>query len=590
MAKVNKEVFDLGLFKRLLKFIKPYNHIFLITLFSVFGLAIFGAIRPKILQVAIDENIAAKFDEGFLGYILLYGGLLLVEVICNLLFIYYASWLGQSVVRDIRVKLFEHILNFKMKYYDNSSVGLLITRAVTDMERIADIFGQGLFMIFSDLLKMFFVGIMMAYMNWRLSIIVFCTLPLIVFATKIFQKYMKKAFEEVRTEVSNLNSFVQERVTGMKILQLFTREDIEYENFKVINERHKKGWLKTVWYNSIFFPIAELLSSITLGLVVWFGGLNVVDQQLTTLGDLTAFIMFIPMMFRPLNQIANKFNTLQMGMVAADRVFKILDTESNIDDSGAQIANHFKGDIEFKNVHFSYVKDEEVLKGISFNVRAGDTVAIVGATGAGKSTIINLLNRFYSIDSGDILIDDLNIKDVTLNSLRKQIAVVLQDVFLFADTILNNITLKNDAISEEEVQYAAKQIGIHDFIMSLPNGYQYNVKERGVMLSSGQRQLISFLRAYVTNPSILILDEATSSIDSYSEKLIQDATDKITKGRTSIVIAHRLATIKKADNIIVMDSGKIVEQGTHQELLKRKDGYYRNLYEVQFLQEEISID
>jgi subfamily B ATP-binding cassette protein MsbA len=587
MAKVSKEVFDLSLFKRLLKFIRPYNLVFAVTLICVFGLAIFGAVRPKVLQVAIDQNIATKIDEGFLHYILIYGGLLIIEVICNLLFIYYASWLGQSVVRDIRVKLFEHILNFKMKYYDKSSVGVLITRAVTDMERIADIFGQGLFMIFSDLLKMFVVGCVMTYMNWRLSIIVFCTLPLIVFATKIFQKYMKKAFEEVRTEVSNLNAFVQERVTGMKILQLFTREDIEYKKFKVINDRHKKGWLKTVWYNSIFFPIAELLSSITLGLVVWFGGLNVVNQQLTTLGDLTAFIMFIPMIFRPLNQIANKFNTLQMGMVAADRVFKVLDTTSNIDDSGTQVASQFKGDIVFENVHFSYVDDEEVLKGVSFQVNAGDTIAIVGATGAGKSTIINLLNRFYTLDSGDILIDKVNIEDVTLNSLRQQIAVVLQDVFLFADTILNNITLKNPDISEEEVQFAAKQIGIHDFIMSLPNGYHYNVKERGVMLSSGQRQLISFLRAYVTNPSILILDEATSSIDAYSEKLIQDATDKITKGRTSIVIAHRLATIKKADNIIVMDAGEIVEQGTHNELLEKENGYYRNLYEVQFLQEEL---
>jgi ATP-binding cassette, subfamily B, multidrug efflux pump len=587
MAKISKEVFDLRLFKRLLQFIKPYHLIFVVTLITVFGLAIFGAIRPKVLQLAIDENIAIKLDEGFLDYILIYGVLLLIEVICNLLFIYYASWLGQSVVRDIRVKLFEHILNFKMKYYDNSSVGLLITRAVTDMERIADIFGEGLFMIFSDLLKMFLVGCVMAYMNWRLSIIIFCTLPLILLATKIFQKYMKKAFEEVRTEVSNLNSFVQERVTGMKILQLFTREDIEYKNFKVINDRHKNGWLKTVWYNSIFFPIAELLSSITLGLVVWYGGLNVVNQQLTTLGDLTAFIMFIPMIFRPLNQIANKFNTLQMGMVAADRVFKVLDTTSNIDDAGTQVADYFKGDIEFKKVYFSYVEDEEVLKGISFNVKSGDTVAIVGATGAGKSTIINLLNRFYAIKSGEILIDNVNIKDVTLNSLRKQTAVVLQDVFLFADTIINNITLKNPDISEEEVQFAAKQIGIHDFIMSLPNGYQYNVKERGVMLSSGQRQLISFLRAYVTNPSILILDEATSSIDSYSEQLIQDATDKITKGRTSIVIAHRLATIKKADNIIVMDSGEIIEQGTHAQLLEKEGGYYRNLYEVQFLQEVI---
>ncbi len=588
MAKRKENVFDTKLFKRLLVYIKPYRWVFVLSLITVIGLAVFGALRPKVLQLAIDENITSQQLEGFLPYIIAMLVLLVLEVSSNLLFIYYAGWLGQSVVRDVRVKLFRHILNFKMKYYDNSSVGVLITRAVTDMERIADIFGQGLFMIFSDILKMLFIGMTMAFMNWRLSIIVFSTLPFVLIATKIFQKYMKKAFEEVRNEVSNLNSFVQERVTGMKILQLFAREDIEYKNFKAINERHKKGWLKTVWYNSIFFPIAELLSSLTLGLVVWFGGLNVVLQQTTSLGDLTAFIMMIPMMFRPLNQIANKFNTLQMGMVAADRVFKVLDTTSNIDDSGEAIASHFKGDITFNDVRFSYVDDEEVLKGISFNVNAGDMVAIVGATGAGKSTIINLLNRFYTINSGNVLIDNINIKEVTLNSLRRQVAVVLQDVFLFADTILNNITLRDPNISEEEVKQAAKQIGIHDFIMSLPNGYHYNVKERGVMLSSGQRQLISFLRAYVTNPSILILDEATSSVDSYSEQLMQEATDEITKGRTSIVIAHRLATVKKADNIIVLDAGEIVEQGTHAQLLEKQDGYYRNLYEVQFLQEEIA--
>ncbi|WP_412986252.1 ABC transporter ATP-binding protein [Pontimicrobium sp. IMCC45349] len=585
MGKTKENVFDAQLFKRLLEYIKPYRWVFVLSLITVIGLAGFGALRPKVLQLAIDNNINTKLSEGFLVYVMTILGLLLLEVICHLLFIYYASWLGQSVVRDIRVKLFKHILGFKMKYYDNSSVGVLITRAVTDMERIADIFGQGLFMIFSDILKMLVVAGMMFWMNWRLSIIVFCTLPIVVFATKIFQKFMKKAFEEVRTEVSNLNSFVQERVTGMKILQLFAREDIEYENFKKINERHKKGWLKTVWYNSIFFPIAELLSSITLGLVIWKGGYDVVNGK-GTIGDLTAFIMYIPMIFRPLNQIANKFNTLQMGMVAADRVFKVLDTESSIEDKGSKIASNFKGDIDFKDVHFSYVEDEEVLKGISFNVEAGQTVAIVGATGAGKSTIINLLNRFYDINSGKILIDNVDTKTFELNSLRKQIAIVLQDVFLFADTILNNITLNNKDITEAQVHEAAKQIGIHDFIMSLPNGYHYNVKERGVMLSSGQRQLISFLRAFVTNPSILILDEATSSVDSYSEQLIQEATDKITKGRTSIVIAHRLATIKKADNIIVMDAGKIVEQGTHQELLNKQEGYYKNLYEVQFMKEE----
>ncbi|MEH6536321.1 MAG: ABC transporter ATP-binding protein [Psychroserpens sp.] len=586
MENKKTKAFDLDLFKRLLQYIRPYRLVFIGSLFCVIGLAVFGVLRPLVLQEAIDEHVKTQDYNGFLFYIIAMLVLLLLEVVCQLLFIYYASWLGQSVVKDIRVKLYNHVLKFRMKYYDNSSVGILITRTVTDMERIADIFGQGLFMIFSDLLKMLVVAGAMIYINWKLSLIAFVTMPIVLFATKIFQKYMKRAFEEVRTEVSNLNSFVQERVTGMKILQLFTREATEFKKFEAINERHKKGWLKTVWYNSVFFPIADLLSSITLGSIIWAGGLMVVIQGTATEGNLFAFIMFVPMLFRPLNQIANKFNTLQMGMVAADRVFKVLDTTSQIDDSGTNIATEFKGDISFKEVHFSYVEYEEVLKGISLEVKAGETVAIVGATGAGKSTIINLLNRFYDISDGIICIDGTDIKSLTLKSLRSQIAVVLQDVFLFADTILNNITLKDPSISEEEVIQAAKNIGIHDFISSLPNGYHYNVKERGSMLSSGQRQLISFLRAYVTNPSILVLDEATSSVDSYSEQLIQDATDKITKGRTSIVIAHRLATVQQADQIIVMDAGKIVEKGTHNELLKVENGYYRNLYEVQFLKAE----
>ena len=583
MKSSKKTAFDAPLFKRLLYYIRPYRGVFILSLLTVIGLAVFGALRPKVLQLAIDTNIEQRFEPGFLKYTLLMLGLLILEVTCNLLFIYYASWLGQSVVRDIRVKLFKHILGFKMKYFDKSSVGVLITRTVTDMERIADIFGEGLFMIFSDILKMGVVGAVMFYMNWRLSVIVFCTLPIVLIATKIFQKYMKKAFEDVRTEVSNLNSFVQERITGMKIVQIFAREEIEYQNFKTINARHRKGWIKTVWYNSVFFPIAELLSSITLGTVIWVGGLNTVLDQTASVGDLTAFIMMVPMMFRPLNQIANKFNTLQMGMVAADRVFKVIDTTSNIQDHGEGTIENIKGDLEFKDVKFSYVENEPVLKGVSFNVSAGDTIAIVGSTGAGKSTIVNLLNRLYDIDSGNITIDSKDIKSISLKSLRQNIAVVLQDVFLFADTILNNITLNNPAISDLEVQSAAKEIGVHDFIMSLPNGYHYNVKERGVMLSSGQRQLISFLRAYVTNPKILILDEATASIDSYSEQLIQKATQKITYGRTSIVIAHRLATIQKSDLIIVLDAGEIVEKGTHSELLTLKNGFYRNLYDAQFL-------
>lgn len=589
MSKTKENSFDIKLFKRLFKYIKPYKGIFIGLVILVVLLALFSAATPYITKDAIDDSIAIKEEKGFLFYIMLMLAVLILQTVFQLLFIYYAAWLGQNIVMDVRVKLFDHLLGFKMKYYDNSSVGVLITRAVTDMERIADIFGEGLFMIFRDLLTMGVVFGVMLYINVKLSLIVLLMLPLLLYATRLFQKYMKKAFEEVRNEVSNLNSFVQERLTGMKILQLFTREDIEYKKFKIINERHKKGWLKTVWYNSIFFPIADLVSSVSIGLVAWYGGLNMVLQNSTvSQGDLVAFVMFIPMLFRPLRQIADKFNTLQMGMVAANRVFKVLDTTSHIDDTGTYVAESFKGQIKFDNVYFNYVEDEAVLKGVSFEVNVGETVAIVGATGAGKSTIINLLNRFYEIKDGVISVDGINIKDVTLSSLRTQIAVVLQDVFLFADTILNNITLNNPNITEEDVKQAAKDIGIHDFIKTLPRGYHYNVKERGVMLSSGQRQLISFLRAYVTNPSILVLDEATSSVDSYSEQLIQNATDKITKGRTSIIIAHRLATVKKADKILVMDAGEIVEQGTHQELLSKENGYYKNLYEVQFLKEEIA--
>ena len=578
--KEKTKVYNVALFKRLLYYIYPYKLFFSVCIFSVLGISIFGALRPVVLEKIVDQNLTAQINDGFLYYIILIGILLICEVISNYLFIYYASWLGQSVVKDIRVKLFNHILNFKMKYYDKSSVGILITRAVTDMERIADIFGQGLFMILSDILKMLIVGIVMIMMNWKLSLIVFATLPLILIATKFFQKYMKTAFDQVRTEVANLNSFVQERVTGMKVLQLFAREEIEYLKFKEINERHKKAWLKTVWYNSIFFPVAEILSSLTLGVVVWYGGMNNILDNSTSLGELTAFIMMIPMMFRPLNQIANKFNTLLMGMVAAERVFKVLDTDSNINESGNKIANNLKGDIQFKNINFSYNESETVLKNISFEIKAGTTTAIVGSTGAGKSTIINLINRFYEINSGDILIDGTNIKEFALSSLRNQIGFVSQDVHLFSDTILHNITLNNSNISFDQVKRASAEIGVHDFIKTLPNGYNYNVRERGIMLSTGQRQLISFLRAYVTDPRILILDEATSSIDTDSEILIQKAIEKMTDNRTSLVIAHRLSTIRNADNIIVMNLGEIVEQGTHQELLKI-NGFYKKLYDTQ---------
>ena len=589
MSQTTSKSFDTQLFKRLMKYTRPYRLTFVSVAFVAILLSLLSVARPYLLKLTVDDYIITKDYQGLLTFSLIMAGILLGEVISQLYFLYYANWIGQSIVRDIRKKLFAHMLRFKMKYYDNSSVGLLVTRTVSDMERIAEIFSSGFFEIVSDLLKMLAVMIAMLLFNWKLALIVFAVLPIILYATRLFQQAMKVAFTEVRLQVANLNSFVQERVTGMKIVQLFTREETEYDNFKKINKKHEQAWLKTVWYNSIFFPIAEITSSITIGLIVWYGGLQAVSDGSVELGTIFMFIQMSQMLFRPLRQIADKFNTLQMGMVAANRVFNILDTQSSIEDKGSIEATTMNGDLSFKKVHFGYIENEEVLHGISFDVKAGETVAIVGATGAGKSTIINLLNRFYEIQDGSICIDNIDIREYTLPSLRSHIAVVLQDVFLFADTIYHNITLKNPDITEDHVIEAAKEIGIHEFIMSLPGGYHYNVKERGTMLSSGQIQRIAVLMAYVSNPSILILDEATSSVDTYSEQLIQRATQKITEGRTSIVIAHRLATVKKASKIIVMDSGTIVEEGTHDELLTIDKGYYRNLYEVQFLAEDATI-
>ncbi|WP_298951518.1 ABC transporter ATP-binding protein [uncultured Nonlabens sp.] len=592
MASTTGNAFNMSLFRRLLSYTKPYKLTFYFVALSAILIAVVAIGMPYLIKVSIDEHIIPRQFDGFVTVIGMMIAVLIIDVLLQLSFIYYANWLGQQVIRDLRVKLFTHMMGFKMQYFDKSAVGKLVTRAVSDIETIASIFSQGLFVIISDLLKMVVVLGFMAYSSWKLTLIALIVMPFILYATRVFQKAMKVAFEEVRTQVSNLNSFVQERVTGMKIVQIFNREKIEYEQFKEINDKHRNAWVKTVWYNSIFFPIAEMASSITIGLLVYIGVVINLGAEATTMAvEIGTIVMFIDLsqkLFRPLRQIADKFNTLQMGMVAANRVFGILDTESQIEDQGDMIASNLKGDIEFKNVDFAYVEDELVLKNLSFQVKAGEMVAIVGSTGAGKSTIINLLSRFYEINSGEILIDSASAKAYQLSSLRSQIAVVLQDVFLFADTILNNITLQNPDITEDDVIKAAQKIGVHDFIMTLPNGYHYNVKERGVMLSSGQRQLIAFLRAYVSNPSILILDEATSSVDAYSEQLIQDATDIITKGRTSIVIAHRLATIKKADKIIVMDAGEIVEIGSHSELLQKENGYYKNLYEVQFLQQEVA--
>jgi len=577
------KAFDTGLFKRILTYTKPYKWRYYGVIIFAVSLSIFAALRPYLLKETVDGYIKTHDKHGLLMYIILMGMVLLMEVFSQFYFVYWANWLGQDIVKDIRTKLFKHILSFRMKYFDLVPVGQLVTRSVSDIESIARIFSQGLFMIISDMMKMLVVLIFMFYMNWKLTWIVIVAMPILVYITRIFQRKMQVAFEEVRTQIANMNSFVQERVTGMKIVQLFNREKIEAENFKDINNKHRVAWIKTILYNSIFFPIADIISSITLGLVVVYGGFKILNgDHFTTFGDLFSYTMFIGMLFNPLRQIADKFNEMQLGMIAANRVFDIIDTQDHIQDTGTLEAPIFNGSIEFKDVRFSYIPEEEVIKGIDLSVDAGQTIAIVGSTGAGKSTIINLLNRFYEINSGTIFIDGHNIENYTLASLRKQIAVVLQDVFLFADTIYNNITLQNPEITREQVLNAAKKIGVHDFIMSLPDNYDFDVKERGVMLSSGQRQLIAFLRSYVSNPSILILDEATSSIDTYSEELIQRATETITKGRTSIIIAHRLATIVNADKIVVMDKGLIVEQGTHQELLNKAEGYYKNLYDSQF--------
>ena len=577
------KAFDINLFKRILKYTKPYQFRFRGVIIFAILLSLFAALRPLFLQITVDTFIKPGNKSGLLLYAVIMGIALLLEGLSQYYFVYWANWLGQDIVKDIRTKLFQHLLTFRMKYFDTAPVGQLVTRSVSDIEQIARIFSQGLFMIMSDLMKMLVCLVVMFYMNWHLTVIVILAMPILVYITRIFQRKMQAAFEEVRTQVANLNTFVQERVTGMKIVQLFNREKIEYEKFKEINQKHNVAWIKTILYNSIFFPIADIISSITLGVIVLYGGFQILNgNPFTTLGQMTAYTMFIGMLFNPLRQIADKFNEMQMGMISANRVFDILDTNEETQENGTEIAKHFKGNIVFDQVRFSYIKDEEVLKGISFEVKEGQTIAIVGATGAGKSTIINLLNRFYEINSGEIYIDSKNINSFTLESLRSQIGVVLQDVFLFADTIFNNITLNNPAITKDNVIAAAKKIGVHEFIMSLPEGYDYNVKERGVMLSSGQRQLIAFLRAYVSNPSILILDEATSSIDTYSEELIQKATETITQGRTSIVIAHRLATILKAETIIVMDKGEIIESGSHNQLINKENGYYKKLYDSQF--------
>ena len=580
--------FNIKLFFRLLEFVKPYKPNFIFVTIAAILISVFSILSQYLLKIGVDDYITLKNYSGLVYIISLMFTVLIFQVIFQFLFVYFTNILGQKVVFDIRTKLFSRIIKFKMSYYDKSSVGRLVTRSVNDMETIASIFSQGLFMIFADLILMLSVISVMIYLSLKLSIIVFAVLPFILIATRFFQRAMKSAFNEVRSEVANLNSFVQERISGIKEIQIFNREEVEQNSFFKINEKHKNAWLKTVWYNSIFFPIAEISTSITIGLLVWFGGRLVgVEFSGVTIGTIFLFIQLSQMLFRPLRQIADKFNTLQMGMVAANRVFKILDTSDFIKNYGTKKNNLIEGKIKFDELSFSYSDSKPVFDKLNLSINSGEKVAIVGSTGSGKTTLINLILRFYESNSGNIFIDNRNIKDLDLKNLRSQISLVTQDIFLFADSIFNNITLFNPNISIDDVKKAAKEIGIHDFINKLPGGYYYNVRERGVMLSEGQKQLISFLRAYLSNPRILILDEATSSIDSKTEKLIQYATSKIIQNKTSIIIAHRLSTILNSDKIIVLENGNIVESGSHEQLIRIEDGFYKKLYELQFQKDEL---
>jgi subfamily B ATP-binding cassette protein MsbA len=587
LEKVKGKIFDVKLFTKLLVFVKPYNITFYGVLTSAILISLLSTLTPYLLKVVVDDYLLLKNYDGMQSIIQIMIAVLFLEVVFMFLFTYYANWLGQKVIKNLRVKVFDKILKFKMSFFDKNAVGRLVTRTVNDIETIASIFSQGLFMIIADILKMVTVLTVMTIINLELTIVVVSIFPILIYATRIFQKSMKVAFESVRKEVANLNSFVQERISGVKIVQIFNREHLEIKNFKEINLKHRDAWLRTVWINSIFFPIAEISTSICIGLLVWWGGFNNLNGETISLGTLFLFISMSGLLFRPLRQIADRFNTLQMGMVSTERIFKILEDDLEITDNGNIEKSSFDGLIEFKNVSFSYIKNQLVIDDISFIINPGETTAIVGPTGSGKTTITNLITKFYEIDSGTILIDRKNINEFKLESLRKKIGVILQDVFLFADTIYNNITLFNNEISIKDVEKAAKDLEIHDFIMSLPGGYDFNVSERGSTLSAGQKQLIAFLRVLVNNPDILILDEATSSIDSYSEDLIKNATNKITKGKTSIIIAHRLSTVESADKIIYMESGKILEYGNHKELLNIPKGKFKKLYEEQFMEDEL---
>ena len=584
MKKEANKILNLTLFKRILSYMTPYRLQFYLALFLTLTLAIISIFRPTIIGQLVGKYVANKDKEALLFGTLIVILILVIEALGSYFRTYISQELGQNIIRDIRNQVFNHITKLKLHFFDNNPIGMLVTRVISDIETIADIFSQGFLIIIGDILTIIFVIGTMLYLNWELTLIVIIPIPILLWATKLFKNAIKKAFQDVRNEVSKLNTFVQEHITGIKIVKIFNREKVEIKKFKSINKKHRDAHIKSVWAYSIFFPVVENLSALPIGLLVFYSLFQInspdadIDQIIT---DLTSFILFVHMLYRPIRMLADKFNTLQMGLVGSERVFKLLDNKDFITNTPKKTSPNFNGSIQFNNIWFAYNEPNFILKNISFDVSKGDTVAIVGATGAGKSSIVNLLSRFYEYQKGEILIDGTNLRSIDIKKIRTQIAVVLQDVFLYSDSILNNITLGNKDIKKETVIEASKLVGAHDFIMNLPGDYNFNVKEGGGMLSVGQRQLISFLRAYIYNPTILILDEATSSVDSESEEMIQSAIDKLTHGRTSIIIAHRLSTIKKATKIIVLEKGEIKEIGSHNELIKN-NGFYKNIYDIQF--------